>query len=211
MSYDYRFKLIIIGETGTGKSCLVRQYTEPNYYFENVHDVTIGVDFSVKMSNIEINDKKYNIKTQIWDTAGQETFRSITASYYRNTAAILLVFDLGNRQSFNKIDYWISQIERNATHNPPIFLIGNKTDLFNKRVSSNEAMTYASNNKLTYIETSAKDNEKVIDMFTEVNKSILKNVLESDKNIEGVFTDFRKSYIEDNVDDYNCRECCLIS
>ena len=118
---------------------------------------------------------------------------------------------MGNRQSFNKLDYWLQQIERNASHNPPIFLVGNKTDLFNKRVSSNEANNYATKNNLRYIETSAKNKQKVDYMFNEINTFILNIVLKSGKKIEGVFSDSKNSYINENVDDYNCRECCLVS
>ena len=211
MSYDYRFKLIVIGETGTGKSCLVHQFANENYNFENIHDVTIGVDFSTKITSVKIKDKNYKIKTQIWDTAGQEAFRSITSSYYRNTAAILLVFDLANRDSFLKLDYWLRQISINAVHSPPVFLIGNKQDLFKRRVSSDEAFKYAYSNNLKYIETSAKNKLSVDGLFYEINKSILKNALESKNKVEGVFRDFKNDYTRDNIEDYNCRECCLIS
>ena len=211
MSYDYRFKLIVIGETGTGKSCLVHQFSNENYNFENIHDVTIGVDFSTKITSVKIKDKNYKIKTQIWDTAGQEAFRSITSSYYRNTAAILLVFDLANRDSFLKLDYWLRQISINAVHSPPVFLIGNKQDLFKRRVSSDEAFKYANSNNLKYIETSAKNKASVDSLFYEINKSILKNALECKYKVEGVFRDFKHNYTRDNLEDYNCRECCLIS
>lgn len=211
MSYDYRFKLIVIGETGTGKSCLVQQYTDDDYYFNNVHEVTIGVDFSTRITDITSKDKKYKIKTQLWDTAGQENFRSITSSYYRNTAAILLVFDLANRDSFLKLDYWLRQISIYAVHNPPVFLIGNKQDLFKRRVSSDEAFKYANSNNLKYIETSAKNKPSVDGLFYEVNKYILDNVLNTDDKIEGVFSDFKRDDTKDSLEDYNCRECCLVS
>ena len=215
MGSNYRFKLIIIGDTGTGKSCIVKQFTEPNYSFENIHDITIGVDFSTKITDIKIDNKTYKVKTQIWDTAGQEVFRSITSSYYRNSAAILLVFDLSNRYSFLKLDYWSEQINKNANHNPPIFLVGNKSDLLNRRVATSEAVSFAQNNNMIYIETSAKDNDKVNSLFDEVNRVVLEKVLSSNEQIEGVYQDLVRDYsvgnIEDSVNDHGCDECCIIS
>ena len=94
MSYDYLFKYIIIGDTGVGKSCLLLQFTDSR--FRNDHDLTIGVEFGAKIVNIE----NKSIHLQIWDTAGQESFRSITRGYYRGAAAALLTFDITRRETF---------------------------------------------------------------------------------------------------------------
>lgn len=211
MSYDYRFKLIVVGETGTGKTCLVSQFTQPEYSFDKRHEVTIGVDFSVKIKGIDLNNKNYTIKTQIWDTAGQEAFRSITASYYRNTAAILLVFDVANKLSFTRLGYWIKQIKKNAQHNPEIFIIGNKDDVNKREVNYDEAVQFCKNYNISYIETSAKDNAKVNSLFDFINKAILKKTLEHGDKLEGVFKDQSKQYPVVESERENCYECCTIS
>ena len=211
MSYDYRFKLIVIGETGTGKTCLVSQFTQPDYAFDRRHEVTIGVDFSVKTTNINLNSKNYAIKTQIWDTAGQEAFRSITASYYRNTAAILLVFDIANKLSFSRLEYWINQIKKNAQHNPEIFIIGNKDDVTKREVSYEEAAGFCKNNNISYIETSAKDNIRVNSLFETINLEILKKTLAHNDKLEGVFKENHNQYAVVEPKRENCYECCIIS
>lgn len=116
MSYSYLFKYIIIGDTGVGKSCLLLQFTDKR--FQPVHDLTIGVEFGARMINIdqkqvclkshfEFEFKKFQIKLQIWDTAGQESFRSITRSYYRGAAGALLVYDITRRDTFNHLTTWL--------------------------------------------------------------------------------------------------------
>ena len=139
MGSNYRFKLIIIGDTGTGKSCIVKQFTEPNYSFENIHDITIGVDFSTKITDIKIDNKTYKVKTQIWDTAGQESFRSITRSYYRGSICALLVYDITRRATFDNLIKWLEDMRDNAYSKMVILLVGNKSDLkFEREVSTAE-------------------------------------------------------------------------
>jgi Ras-related protein Rab-2A len=100
-SYSYLFKYIVIGDTSVGKSCLLLQFLEKKFKFD--HDTTIGVEFGSKI--ITVKDK--HIKLQIWDTAGQETFKSITRSYYRGSIGVILVYDITNRDSFNNISKWL--------------------------------------------------------------------------------------------------------
>jgi len=123
MSYSYLFKYIIIGDTGVGKSCLLLQFTDKR--FQPVHDLTIGVEFGARMINI---DQK-QIKLQIWDTAGQESFRSITRSYYRGAAGALLVYDITRRDTFNHLTTWLDDARQHSSSNMVIMLIGNKSDL----------------------------------------------------------------------------------
>ena len=100
-SYSYLFKYIVIGDTSVGKSCLLLQFLEKKFKFD--HDTTIGVEFGSKIINVK--DKQ--IKLQIWDTAGQETFKSITRSYYRGSIGVVLVYDITNRDSFNNVSKWL--------------------------------------------------------------------------------------------------------
>lgn len=121
MSYSYLFKYIIIGDTGVGKSCLLLQFTDKR--FQPVHDLTIGVEFGARMVNLE-GDKL--VKLQIWDTAGQESFRSITRSYYRGAAGALLVYDITRRDTFQHLSRWLEEARQHAQSNMVIMLIGNK-------------------------------------------------------------------------------------
>ncbi|XP_044841116.1 ras-related protein Rab-2B isoform X3 [Mauremys mutica] len=120
MSYAYLFKYIIIGDTGVGKSCLLLQFTDKR--FQPVHDLTIGVEFGARMINIDSKQ----IKLQIWDTAGQESFRSITRSYYRGAAGALLVYDITRRETFNHLTSWLEDARQHSSSNMVIMLIGNK-------------------------------------------------------------------------------------
>ncbi|XP_017399982.2 ras-related protein Rab-2B [Cebus imitator] len=121
MTYAYLFKYIIIGDTGVGKSCLLLQFTDKR--FQPVHDLTIGVEFGARMVNIDGKQ----IKLQIWDTAGQESFRSITRSYYRGAAGALLVYDITRRETFNHLTSWLEDARQHSSSNMVIMLIGNKS------------------------------------------------------------------------------------
>ena len=122
-SYQYLFKYILIGDSGVGKSCLVMQFIDKRS--TKNHDITIGVEFGTKM--VKVLDK--NVKLQIWDTAGQENFRSISRSYYRSAAGALLVFDITNAISFNNLEQWVEEIKENGNPNITVILIGNKCDM----------------------------------------------------------------------------------
>lgn len=160
MSFSYLFKFIIIGDTGVGKSCLLLQFTEGR--FQPVHDLTIGVEFGAKMINI---DGK-TMKLQIWDTAGQESFRSITRSYYRGAAGALLVYDITRRETFTALQYWLEDAQKYSNDNITIMLIGNKSDLEGKRaVSTEEGEQFAKQHNLIFLETSAKNANNVEDAF----------------------------------------------
>jgi len=116
-------RYIIIGDTGVGKSCLLLQFTDKR--FQPVHDLTIGVEFGARLINLDGKQ----IKLQIWDTAGQESFRSITRSYYRGAAGALLVYDITRRETFDHLASWLEDARQHANPNMTIMLIGNKADL----------------------------------------------------------------------------------
>jgi Ras-related protein Rab-2A len=122
-SYSYLFKYIVIGDTSVGKSCLLLQFLEKKFKFD--HDTTIGVEFGSKIINV----KDKHIKLQIWDTAGQETFKSITRSYYRGSIGVILVYDITNRDSFNNISKWLDETKSYANDKITVMLVANKTDL----------------------------------------------------------------------------------
>ena len=156
---------------GVGKSCLLLQFTDKR--FQPVHDLTIGVEFGARL--IPIDGRQ--VKLQIWDTAGQESFRSITRSYYRGAAGALLVYDITRRETFSQVDRWLTEARENASQNMVIMLIGNKLDLEHKRaVTKEEAMAFARKNKLIFLETSAKTAENVEKAFVQTATNIYNNI-----------------------------------
>merc|ERR1712003_321713 len=160
MSYAFLFKYIIIGDTGVGKSCLLLQFTDKR--FQPVHDLTIGVEFGARMINIDGKQ----IKLQIWDTAGQESFRSITRSYYRGAAGALLVYDISRRDTFKHLSRWLEEARQHSQSNMVIMLIGNKNDLEHRRqVTYEEGKAFAEANGLIFLETSAKTAHNVEQAF----------------------------------------------
>ncbi|KAJ8797074.1 hypothetical protein J1605_001884 [Eschrichtius robustus] len=138
-------------DKSVGKSCLLLQFTDKR--FQPVHDLTIGVEFGARM--ITIDGKQ--IKLQIWDTAGQESFRSITRSYYRGAAGALLVYDITRRDTFNHLTTWLEDARQHSNSNMVIMLIGNKSDLESRReVKKEEGEAFAREHGLIFMETSAK-------------------------------------------------------
>jgi Ras-related protein Rab-2A len=170
MSYAYLFKYIIIGDTGVGKSCLLLQFTDKR--FRSDHDLTIGVEFGARL--ITIDNKQ--IKLQIWDTAGQESFRSITRSYYRGASGALLVYDISRRDTFNHVTRWLEEARANASANLVIMLIGNKCDLERREVSYEEGDKFARENGLIFRETSAKTAQNVEEAFIQTARKIYENI-----------------------------------
>jgi Ras-related protein Rab-2A len=128
MSLDYLLKFIIIGDSNVGKSCIVQRFMEG--HFNGDIGNTIGVEFGAKQ--IKIKDK--NVKLQIWDTAGQETFQSITRSYYRSAAGALLCYDITSKESFEHVQTWLREVQLNGNEKMVICLVGNKADLNEKLV-----------------------------------------------------------------------------
>lgn len=175
MSYAYLFKYIIIGDTGVGKSCLLLQFTDKR--FQPVHDLTIGVEFGARMINIDGKQ----IKLQIWDTAGQESFRSITRSYYRGAAGALLVYDITRRDTFNHLASWLEDARQHANPSMTIMLIGNKSDLSHKReVSTEEGERFAKEHGLVFLETSAKTAHNVEEAFINTARKIHEKIESGD-------------------------------
>eukprot|EP01023_Acetabularia_acetabulum_P065349 TRINITY_DN863_c0_g2_i1.p1 TRINITY_DN863_c0_g2~~TRINITY_DN863_c0_g2_i1.p1 ORF type:complete len:213 (+),score=25.62 TRINITY_DN863_c0_g2_i1:206-844(+) len=171
MSYAYLFKYIIIGDTGVGKSCLLLQFTDKR--FQPVHDLTIGVEFGARMVNIDAKQ----IKLQIWDTAGQESFRSITRSYYRGAAGALLVYDITRRDTFNHMASWLEDARQHAQPNMTITLVGNKSDLAHKReISTEEGEAFAKEHGLLFLEASAKSTSNVEEAFVLTARKVYEKI-----------------------------------
>jgi Ras-related protein Rab-1A len=158
--YDYLFKLLLIGDSGVGKSCLLLRFADDTYTESYIS--TIGVDFKIR--TIELDAK--TVKLQIWDTAGQERFRTITSSYYRGAHGIIIVYDVTDRQSFQNVEHWLKEIDKYATGNVNKLLVGNKSDLQSKKVVSyEEAKEFADKHGFKFLETSAKNSHNVEQAF----------------------------------------------
>jgi len=154
-----------------GKSCLLLQFTDRR--FQLGHEMTIGVEFGARVVKID----NVPVKLQIWDTAGQESFRSITQSYYRGTSGVLLVYDVTRRETFDHVPNWLREIkEYTESEKVEVMVIGNKTDLGHlRKVGYEEGKEFAEQNGLTFVETSAKTAENVDRVFLETAKKILIN------------------------------------
>jgi len=165
--HDYFFKILLIGDSGVGKSCLLLRFADDSW--TDTHISTIGVDFKIKTLTI---DGK-TIKLQIWDTAGQERFRTITSSYYRGAQGIILVYDCTDQESFNNVKQWMGEIDRYACENVNKLLVGNKTDLVNEKVvDTATAKAFADSMGIPFIETSAKNATNVEQCFISMARDI---------------------------------------
>ncbi|OQR91404.1 Rab11 family GTPase [Thraustotheca clavata] len=150
--YDYLFKVVLIGDSGVGKSNLLSRFTRNEFSLESKS--TIGVEFATK--SIQAEGK--TIKAQIWDTAGQERYRAITSAYYRGAVGALLVYDITKHPTFDNVERWLKELRDHADANTVIMLVGNKSDLRHLRaVQTEEAMAFAEKHNLAFLETSALD------------------------------------------------------
>ena len=171
--YDLSFKMIVIGDAGVGKSCLTTKASKG--IFEETYSATIGFEFLV--FNVKLNDKV--IKLQIWDTCGQELYRSLISSFYRNASLAMMVYAIDNKESFNHIESWLKEVKLQSNPDIKIFLIGNKSDLDEKRkVSLEAAKTFKEENAIHYFsETSAKNGINAKEVFVEAAKLLYKEHL----------------------------------
>ncbi|XP_050032099.1 ras-related protein Rab-10 [Dermacentor andersoni] len=167
-TYDLLFKLLLIGDSGVGKTCILFRFSDDAFHTTFIS--TIGIDFKIK--TIELKGKK--IKLQIWDTAGQERFHTITTSYYRGAMGIMLVYDITNTKSFDNIAKWLRYIDEHANEDVEKMILGNKCDMEDKRLISRErGEAVAIDHNIRFMETSAKTNVNIERAFTELAEAIL--------------------------------------
>ncbi|VDB83256.1 unnamed protein product [Peniophora sp. CBMAI 1063] len=170
-NFDYLFKVVLIGDSGVGKSNLLSRFTRNEFNLETKS--TIGVEFATR--SISVDGK--TLKAQIWDTAGQERYRAITAAYYRGAVGALLVYDIAKHATYVNVTRWLKELRDHADSNIVIMLVGNKSDLKHLRaVPTDEAKAFATENGLSFIETSALDASNVESAFQTILTDIYKIV-----------------------------------
>ncbi|XP_054815181.1 ras-related protein RABA1f [Prosopis cineraria] len=161
--YDYLFKVVLIGDSGVGKSNLLSRFTRNEFSLESKS--TIGVEFATR--SISVDDKM--VKAQIWDTAGQERYRAITSAYYRGAVGALLVYDITRHVTFENVERWLKELRDHTDSNVVVMLVGNKADLRHLRaVSTEDAKSFAEKENTFFMETSALESVNVENAFTEV-------------------------------------------
>jgi len=183
-SYDYLFKVVLIGDSGVGKSNLLSRFTRNEFNLDSKS--TIGVEFATR--SIAVDGK--TVKAQIWDTAGQERYRAITSAYYRGAVGALLVYDISKHATYVNVQRWLKELRDHADSNIVIMLVGNKSDLRHLRaVPTDEAKAFSSENNLSFIETSAFDASNVEAAFqnilTDIYRIVSSKALESSADAVG--------------------------
>ncbi|XP_054848165.1 ras-related protein Rab-11A-like isoform X1 [Eublepharis macularius] len=174
--YDYLFKIVLIGDSGVGKSNLLSRFTRNEFNLESKS--TIGVEFATR--SIQVDNK--TVKAQIWDTAGQERYRAITSAYYRGAVGALLVYDIAKYLTYENAERWLKELQDHADTNIVIMLVGNKSDLRHLRaVPTDEAKSFAEKNGLSFIETSALDSTNVETAFHNILTGSIKRKKEAER------------------------------
>ena len=166
----YKFKIILLGDTGVGKSCLLGRYMDEK--FLKYRPCTIFADYKIKSIII---DNLTSAQITIWDTCGQEKYRSLTRQFYKDAQGIILIFDVNNKKSFSNLNIWLEEIKNNSKEDASIVLCGNKIDL-NRNVSFEEAYNFANNHNLIYCESSSKDGINVESAFEKVTIDIVDKI-----------------------------------
>jgi small GTP-binding protein len=179
LQYDLSFKIIVIGDSGVGKSCLTNRAT--TNLFEDTYSATVGFEFL--SFNVKINEKV--VKLQIWDTCGQELYRSLITNFYRNSSLAIIVYAINSKDSFENIEMWLRELRTHSNPDAKVFLIGNKIDLENERkITREQGENFAKTNKLhLFLESSAKTGFNAKKVFIKAAKVLYDEHLKY-KNIE---------------------------
>ena len=204
--YDYLFKILILGDSFVGKTNILKRFIHNE--FDSTTKETVGVEFDSK--NYNFGEK--TIKAQIWDTSGQERYRSVTKAYYKGAKGALLVYDISRRITFENIDNWIIDLRTNGDKDILIILIGNKSDLNSKReVNKDEAETKAEQYNIAFLETSAKNGDNIDKAFSELVEQVYNanktSIEKNDVKVEGNNED-GISLQKDDVDEQKKNKGC---
>ncbi|KAJ6931960.1 ras-related protein RABA2a [Populus alba x Populus x berolinensis] len=208
--YDYLFKVVLIGDSGVGKSNILSRFTRNEFCLESKS--TIGVEFATRTLQVEGR----TVKAQIWDTAGQERYRAITSAYYRGALGALLVYDVTKPTTFENVSRWLKELRDHADSNIVIMLIGNKTDLKHLRaVATEDAQSYAEKEGLAFVETSALEATNVDKAFqtilSEIYRIISKKTLSSEESAAPVSVKDGKTIVVGGSDPSTKKTTCCSS
>jgi len=211
LQFDLSFKIIVIGDSGVGKSCLANRATIN--LFEDTYTATVGFEFL--SFNVKINEKV--IKLQIWDTCGQELYRSLITNFYRNSSLAIIVYAINFKDSFENIEMWLRELRTHSNPDAKVFLIGNKVDLENERkITKEQGQNFAETNKLNlFIEASAKTGFNAKKIFIKAAKMLYDEHLKYKDVEEGattggteVQTEKKKLEIINQPDNKKKKGCC---
>jgi Ras-related protein Rab-8A len=202
---NYIIKVALVGDYGVGKSCIVSRFVKD--YFSDNEMSTLGVDFDCKI--IDFKDNKYKI--QIWDTAGQEKFQSIVKSYIRDLNVCVLVFDVTQDKTFLNLKKWLNEVRYiTDDENLLIYVVGNKSDLRGREVPKIEVEEFCQEEKIEYIECSAKNNKNINELFINIVEIIDLKVVQNNIKLKR-YGSFEESRVTDYYDDKPPNKCCIIS
>lgn len=166
-THDHFFKLLLIGDSGVGKTCVLYRFSDEAFYSDFMP--TIGIDFKIK--TVELYGKR--IRLQLWDTSGQEKFRTITHSYYRGALGIFVVYDITCRRSFENLDFWIANIKEHGSDTAVMCIVGNKCDADTRQVTMDEGLKYAQRHNCNFFETSALTDINIDQAFQYMTEAVL--------------------------------------
>ena len=179
---DCVYKVLLLGDSTVGKTCVLLKYTDK--IFQDTHMMTIGLDYRLKTMKLQNGQ---DVKLQIWDTAGQDRFRSITKNYYKGSNGIILIYDVTSLKTFENVKSWVSQIHEEISDKVVIYLVGNKVDMEEERkVTTEEGQKLAEELGVPFIETSAKSGLNIDEIFNDIVERIHKafgNIKKPTKNI----------------------------
>ena len=173
-SYDYLFKIVVLGEGAVGKTAIVTRFSHG--FFRTDYKTTIGSQFAVK--NIEIPTEDGNnltVKLQIWDVAGQSRFQILRPMYYRGASGGILVYDVSRKRTFIVLNEWLDELHKAVNKKIPLVLVANKTDLPDRVVEPIDGRQYADTQEMPYVESSAKTGEGIVDIFEQLARSLVEN------------------------------------
>lgn len=193
--FDHLFKLVVIGDSGVGKSKLIWRYVNDEFYTSS--HTTIGVELATKI--VEVDGRR--VKVQVWDTAGQEKYRALTSNYYRGAVGVMLVYEVSNASTFSNIVNWLAEATRYHLNGVTLLLVANKTDVAEREVASEVGETFAKKYGLEFIETSALNSSNVNAAFT----VLLKKALQAS---QGVVQTRRESEFKAQVTRKKKAKCC---
>ena len=195
------FKLVVVGDSSTGKTSILERLLNNSFQSDNFP--TIGIEFKSYLTNVDGQQVKLNL----WDTAGQERYRAVAKSYFRNASGALLVFSIADYESFANVEKWLADLQAGCLPNAVFLLVGNKTDLADRRqVTEEEAKTLAARHGLDYIETSAKTSSNITEAFARITMTICNRVKSG--SLESGSPPPTSSGIETNQQRPQKKSCC---